>query len=146
MNTIVLDASVVAKWYIAEDAFEKAIQIRDAYLSGKLSVYSPTLLIYEIGNILTRHPSFTSEDSAAAFKSLLDLGLNLKDFTEPQILEKSFGISRQLQVTFYDATYVALAKEYDAKLITADEGLHNRIKEYCNSQLLSEVKLEELIG
>ncbi|MEM2840211.1 MAG: type II toxin-antitoxin system VapC family toxin [Candidatus Bathyarchaeia archaeon] len=143
---MVLDASVVAKWYIAEDAFEKAIQIRDAYLSGKLSVYSPTLLIYEIGNILTRHPSFTSEDSAAAFKSLLDLGLNLKDFTEPQILEKSFGISRQLQVTFYDATYVALAKEYDAKLITADEGLHNRIKEYCNSQLLSEVKLEELIG
>ncbi|MEM2107448.1 MAG: type II toxin-antitoxin system VapC family toxin [Candidatus Bathyarchaeia archaeon] len=102
--------------------------------------------MYEIGNILTRHPSFTSEDSASAFKSLLDLGLNLKDFTEPQILEKSFGISRQLQVTFYDATYVALAKEYYAKLITADEGLHNRIKEYCNSQLLSEVKLEELIG
>lgn len=51
-----------------------------------------------------------------------------------------------MQVTFYDAAYVALAKEYYAKLITADEELHNKIKEYCNSQLLSEVKPEELIG
>jgi len=93
---------------------------------------------------LTKHPSFTVEDSARAFKSLLDLGLKLRSFAESELLGKSFEISRQLRVTFYDATYVTLAKEYDAKLITADKDLHNKIKEYCDAQLLSETKPEEL--
>jgi len=72
------------------------------------------------------------------------LGLKLRSFAEPNLLGKSFEISRQLRVTFYDATYVALAKEYDATLVTADKDLHNKIKRYCKTQLLSETKPEEL--
>lgn len=139
-----MDASVVAKWYIVEEDSDRALQIRTLHSAGKLMLSSPVLIIYEIGNALTRHPSFTNEDSAKAFQSLLDLGLGLRSLAEPSLLEKTFEISRQLRMTFYDAAYVALARDYDAMLITADKDLHRKIKRHCRARILSETKPEEL--
>lgn len=139
-----MDASVVTKWYIMEEDFEKAVQIRDLHLSGRLTLSSPLLVVYEVGNALSKHPAFSEPDSAKAFQSLLDMGLDLRSFAESKLLGESFKISRQLQLTFYDATYVALAKEYDAVLITADRNLCSKIERHCRTELLSEMKSEEL--
>jgi predicted nucleic acid-binding protein len=139
-----VDASVVAKWYIAEEDSDRALQIRDLHSDGKLVLSSPVLIIYEVGNALTRHPRFTNEDSAKAFQSLMDLGLGLRSLAEPTLLEKTFEISRQLRITFYDAAYVALARDYDTMLITADKALHRNIKRHCRTRILGETKPEEL--
>ena len=48
---IVLDASVVAKWFIEEEDTEKAIEIRDKFVQGEIEVLVHSLLIYEIGNV-----------------------------------------------------------------------------------------------
>ena len=50
---IVLDASVVAKWFIEEENTEKAIEItiRDKFVRGEIEVLAPSLLIYEIRNV-----------------------------------------------------------------------------------------------
>ena len=48
---IVLDASVVAKWFIEEEDTEKAIEIRDKFVRGEIKILVPSLLIYEIGNV-----------------------------------------------------------------------------------------------
>lgn len=142
MKTIVVDASIVAKWYIAEEDSEKAVQIRDLHSAGKVSLSSPSLVIYEVGNALTRHPSFRSQDAARALQSLLDLELKLRSF-ESNLLGRTFQIARELGTTFYDAAYVALAN--DATLVTADKDLHKKIKRYpIKVQLLSETKPEEL--
>jgi len=139
-----VDASVVTKWYIIEEDFEKAVRIRDLHLSGRLTLSSPLLVVYEVGNALGKHPAFTESDSAKAFQSLLDVGLQLRSFAESKLLGESFKISRQLQLTFYDATYVALAKEYDAMLVTADRNLCSKIERHCRTELLGEMKPEEL--
>lgn len=139
-----MDASVAAKWFIVEEDSDRALEIRTLHSAGKLKLSSPVLIIYEIGNALTRHPSFTNEDSAKAFRSLLDLGLGLRSLADPSLIEKTFEISRQLQMTFYDAAYVALARDHDAMLITADKDLHRKIKRHCRARILSETKLEEL--
>jgi len=101
-------------------------------------------MIFEIGSTLTKHPSFTSQDSVKAFQSLLDLGIRLRSFVEPKLLGETYEISKQLQVTFYDASYVALAKERDAALVTADRVLYGKIKRYCKAQLLSDTTSSEL--
>lgn len=93
---------------------------------------------------MSRHPAFTEAESERAFQSFLDLGLKLRSFTEPKLLRLSFEISRELRITFYDAAYVALTKEYNATLITADRELHNKIKEYCDAQLLRNIVLAKL--
>jgi predicted nucleic acid-binding protein len=140
----VIDASVVAKWYITEADSDKATGIRDLQSAGKIILSSPLIIIYEIGNVLTRHPSFTSDDSVSAFQSLLDLGIKLRSFADPKLLGKSFEISKQLRVTFYDAMYVVLTKEEDAALITADKDLFIKARHYCKTQLLSDTKPERL--
>jgi len=97
------------------------------------------LLIYELGNTLAKHPSFTDDDSEKAFQSLLDMSLDLRSFADHKLLRKSFKASRELRITLYDALYVTLAKESQATLITADKELHNKVKRYCDTQLLGEV-------
>jgi predicted nucleic acid-binding protein len=74
----------------------------------------------------------------------LDLTLRLRSFAEAKLLERTFEVSRQLRVTFYDATYAVLAKESSAPLITADKDLRNKIRRYCDARLLSETRPEEL--
>lgn len=144
MRNMVIDASVVAKWYITEEDSDKAIQIRDLHSAGKIVLSSPLIVIYEIGNVLTKHPSFTSDSSASAFQSLLNLGIELRSFADTKLLGKSFEISKQLKVTFYDAMYVALTKEHDATLITADRDLLIKARQYCATQLLRETKPEKI--
>jgi predicted nucleic acid-binding protein len=139
-----VDASIVAKWYISEEDSEKAVQIRDLYAAGRLSLAAPLLVIYELGNALGKHPAYTEAESERAFQSFLDLSLKLRSPTEPKLLKTCFEVSRELRITFYDAAYVALTKEYDATLITADRELHDKIKEHCNAQLLRSTSLAKL--
>jgi len=122
-----------------EKDFEKALRIRDLHSAGEITLSSPMLVIYELGNTLAKHPSFTVDDSEKAFRSFLDLSLKLRSFAEHKLLRRSFEVSRELRITFYDALYVALAKECQATLVTADKELHDKIKRYCDTQLLSEV-------
>jgi len=74
------------------------------------------LVLYEVGNTPAKHPSFGNEDSARAFQSLLDLTLKLRSFADSNLLQKSFEISRHLRITFYDASYVAVAKENETSM------------------------------
>jgi predicted nucleic acid-binding protein len=137
-----VDASVVAKWYIAEEDSEKAVQIRDLHSAGKVTLTSPLLVLFEVGNALTKHPSFSGQDAAKAFQSLLDLGLKLRSFTEPSLLQSAFKISKEFGITFYDAAYAALTT--GGFLVTADKELYMKVKPICLVQLLSETKPEEL--
>jgi predicted nucleic acid-binding protein len=71
------------------------------------------------------------------------LGLELRSFAESSLLQNAFLISRELEMTFYDAAYVALTGDA-ACLITADKDLYMKAKARPGVQLLSETKPEEL--
>ena len=123
---IVLDASVVAKWFIEEENTEKAIEIRDKFVRGEIEVLVPSLLIYEIGNVFLKHPAKNSKDVENDFKALFDIGMEIVEINKPEIKDihknaKHFGI------TFYDAVYVTLALKEGCKLITADKKLKRKV-------------------
>jgi predicted nucleic acid-binding protein len=107
-----------------------------------VNLTSPLLVLYEVGNTLTKHPSFTDQDAERAFQSLLDLGLKLRSFAESSLLGSAFKISRELGMTFYDAAYVTLTA--GGPLVTADKELYMKTKEYCQVQLLGETNPQEL--
>lgn len=133
---LILDANVIAKWFIEEENTERALEIRDKFVGGKLTIIEPTLLLYELGNVFWKHPAKSSEDVELDFKALFNLGIEFFDVLKPAVLGTIHKTARNFDITFYDATYVALATELDCKLITADERLHTKVKGHLNVDLL----------
>jgi predicted nucleic acid-binding protein len=43
---IVVDASVVVKWFAVERGFEKALKLRDTHLRGLARLVAPNLILY----------------------------------------------------------------------------------------------------
>ena len=124
----VIDASVAAKLFIIEDYSDKALKIINAHIRGHLSLIAPTLIVYELGNIFWKHPQITEEKAYAFIKKFLDLQINLVDiYVDDDLLKNICNLSKNKDVTFYDASYIALAEKYNAKVITADIEICNKL-------------------
>jgi len=123
----VIDSSVVAKCFIVEDYSDKAVEVMNAHVEGHLSLSAPSLIVYELGNIFWRHPRITPEKAYEFIEKFLDLQIGLVDiWSDAELLKNACTISRTRNLTFYDASYLAIVKREGAKLVTADEYLHNK--------------------
>lgn len=143
MKEVVLDASVVAKWFIEEQDTEKALQVRDLYVDGKIGLITPVLILFELGNVLRKHPSFSIEDSERALEAFLNLKIDLRSFVEPTLLKKTYRLSKDLGITFYDASYLALARSLKLVLLTGDNDLYNKAVSSDSVALLSNLKVDD---
>jgi predicted nucleic acid-binding protein len=118
VTEVVLDASVVVKWFHAagETQVTAARSLRARFETGDLAVVVPRLLHLEIVNVAGRRWRWPQ-------KRLLDLALALEDLQldlrEPPLLTIAQWTARGL--TAYDACYVALAESVGVPLITDDD-------------------------
>jgi len=48
MPVVVVDASVVVKWFVYEGNSDKALEIRDEYISGELKLIAPEIINFEV--------------------------------------------------------------------------------------------------
>jgi len=134
----VLDTSVVIKWFRQGEVLaDRALDIRAAYLDGRALVFVPTLLAYELINLLRYKSDLTTEQVAQAAQSLLEMGL---DWVMPAApwLRRAAVIARDYDVTVYDAAFAALAETLDATLITADAQLATRMSASARVRFLGD--------
>jgi predicted nucleic acid-binding protein len=117
MTDVVLDASVVLKWFHAEDEehVEAARALRAAFETGTLVVYAPPLLNLEILNVAARRSGWDENRLTDLVESLGDLGFVVID---PDLSRVASWAARGL--TAYDAAYVALAEAEGIRLVTDD--------------------------
>lgn len=117
MNEVVLDASVVMKWFAgsAESGSREARLIRNQYEAGRLLVVVPSLIFLETLNIAARRWSWDGGALLELATALDDLGFNV---AEPGLRSVAVWSARGL--TAYDAAYVALAEQRDVPLVTDD--------------------------
>lgn len=118
MTELVLDASVVLKWFVSSDEAhsDRAREIRDRYRAGEISVTVPSLLFLELLNVAGRRWGWGEDALVQLASGLDDLGF---DVGEPALGSIAAWISRGL--TAYDAAYVALAETRGLPLITDDQ-------------------------
>jgi predicted nucleic acid-binding protein len=107
------------------------VRKQDAYglLKGNLTL---SLAKYEIGNALWKEALLLgriSLEEALEALSLLDRVLEIMEMVYPKRSDLTFRLAFDLQVTYYDASYVVASIENDAKLITSDVKLARRIGE-----------------
>ncbi len=137
-KTLVLDASAAAKWFLNEEDTEKALVLRDAHIDGRLNLAAPDLIVYEVANALNYHPKLTEADLDASLKDLLELDLELippsRDYSS-----QTARTARKMEISVYDASYIALSDIIATNLVTADRKLHEKISKKRQSYLLHEM-------
>jgi predicted nucleic acid-binding protein len=117
LNEVILDTSVVLKWFAEEQrGSEAAHGLRDDYEAGRLSVTVPALLFLELLNVAGRRWTW---DETALLELADSLGDLLFEVAEPELQLVASWVARGL--TAYDAAYVALAEERGLPLVTDDQ-------------------------
>ncbi|MFQ6041748.1 MAG: type II toxin-antitoxin system VapC family toxin [Candidatus Poribacteria bacterium] len=127
-KTYVLDTSVVVKWFVAEEDSDKADTFMLGFQKGEINVLVPTLLEYEVANVLwvKRREGISKEEAVEIMKDLEELNLPTK--TAFELMEQAQKFSYKYDVTIYDAMFLALAYQHSCEFITADKKLYNKVK------------------
>lgn len=119
---LVLDASVVVKWFSKEEDSEKAIELRDKFVNREVFIVCPDLVLYEVANALRYNKNLDENDISEAIGSLYDMEIDIIVPTK-EVMARAIKFAREFNITVYDAVYVSLADILNAKLITADKML-----------------------
>src|SRR5205809_4555857 len=123
-----LDSSVIAKWFVQEEDSDKALEIRDLFIQKKHRVSTISLLRYELGNVLWKHPAKRIESVREDFESLSEMAMPTLDVDGPKVLTRVVETARSLEITFYDGSDLRATQESKAAVVTAQQKLIGRLK------------------
>lgn len=130
-EVVVVDANIAIKWVLIETDSEIASALLAEWKKKEMVVYVPTLLTYEVTNILYREVRagrITSETAKNGINIILrtvspvysrNSVLNLRAMA----LAKHFGLPAT-----YDTHYLALAERKDCPFWTADARMWKVVK------------------
>lgn len=120
MKAIVADASVILKWVLSDSSEEdvtKAILLRTLACNRQVSIVVPSIWLFEVGNILSlKEPALAEK----MIKQIISFDLKEKAWST-EWLTKTLSLVSKFKVSFYDASYHALAIIEGGTFITADK-------------------------
>jgi predicted nucleic acid-binding protein len=125
--TVVVDASVAAKWVLDEQGSDRANTLR-----SESDLIAPTLIVAELGNALWKATvllGFSQTDALSAIRIVL-VPFN-RIIPLEQLRQRALELAIELKHPIYDCFYLALAERERAPLITADKrllGLRRKMK------------------
>jgi predicted nucleic acid-binding protein len=120
MKLVVPDASVLLKWVLPEEGepwVGEALRLRDDFETGRADLLVPSLWYYEAGNVLALHYAESAADRLAVLVGLCLSIAEPKEMWRVQTLD----LTKTHGVTFYDASYHALAILHNGVFVTSDE-------------------------
>lgn len=118
MRELVLDASVVLKWFRTEGErhSNEARALRADFEAGRAFAFVPGLLFTEIINVAGRRWRLEADRLEELAATLPNLGFEVVDTDLRRVARWTAS-----GLTAYDATYVAVAEQTGAVLVTDDE-------------------------
>ena len=143
MREIVIDASVVVKWYIKEIDSDKALLLRDRFIGGMVELYVPPLLYFEVLNALKYSQLFKTNELEDAGESLENYGfkvITLKNEIRNQMIQ----IAIKYDLSIYDASYIGLSTSLDMLFCTADEKIIKKLPPTLKKKVKSLKNVEEI--
>ncbi len=123
---VVADASVMAKWLRTEkeEYIEQANAMLDDLQNGHIELYAPELAKYEIGNFLKRR-KLLAREAKASLATYYSIPIIFIQETK-ELADKTYKFADELNITYYDASYLSLAEELNSALITENIKHHGR--------------------
>jgi predicted nucleic acid-binding protein len=124
LSLYVVDANVVAKWFVPEPLSDAAGRLLD----DEHELASPDLLWPEIGSVVwkkSRTGEITVQEASRIIAALDTCPLTV--FPSRLVLGGALEIAFATGRSVYDSVYVALAVALECRLATADERLANAL-------------------
>ncbi|MBC6424789.1 MAG: type II toxin-antitoxin system VapC family toxin [Hormoscilla sp. SP12CHS1] len=125
MSRYVVDANVVAKWFIPEEYADMALRL----LNESHELLAPDYVLAELGNILWKK-IMLGDISQAEAQSILPAFRLLSVQLHPieSRLGQALEMAANFQRSIYDCFYLTLAVEYQCQMITADRKFYNALQ------------------
>ncbi len=117
---IVLNSSVVVKWFSTETKSVEALKLLDLYIEGTVELTVSEILICEVGNALSYKPDYDTQRWKTALAQLFNLHMNMTHLNE-NLANRTGEIAYEGKITFYEAMPIAIAENKKTVSITADE-------------------------
>jgi len=127
VKTLVLDASVAAKWFLpaaGEPLTSEAQDLLVRFTHGQIRFFVPDLFWPELGSVLWKAAVHRRITHAQAEKSIaLARQLGLLILPGVDLIERALSLALESGRSVYDSMYIAAAIEKSVELVTADEKL-----------------------
>lgn len=121
---LVVDSSACAKWFFEEEHRAEALRL----LQPGRRFRAPDLLPAEIGSIAWKkctRKEITADQATAALAAFRKVPVDLMPATE--LARAALSLALTLGHPFYDCLYLALAEREQARVVTADKRLRNKL-------------------
>ena len=116
---VVVDSSVIVKWVNRENEqdLDEADSLLNDVLVGRVELIAPELAKYEVGNVLLAAKKLEVGKAKKVFEIFYSLPVQFIAETLGHA-EETYATGSKSGITYYDASFVALAKKEGAILIT----------------------------
>jgi predicted nucleic acid-binding protein len=126
----VVDASVVAKWFLPEPHKDNAERLLRDFLNETVELTAPDLLIVEVGSLLWKRSTLRKEISAAqaaeSYRKFLSLDIQVHPSS--RLASAALKLAATEKHPIYDMVYIALAEQNACDFVTADEKLLHALR------------------
>ncbi len=136
MNKVILDNSVIVKWYLQdEESSDQAFKIFQDLIDKKIILSEPYLIYYEFNNVINiavKRGRIGIKDAINAielFNSLPVIKYNFLDEHYKNIFKNAVDLG----ISSYDSSYISLAKEINTPFFTVDKDLITKCKSFSNN-------------
>src|SRR3954447_22265395 len=136
MTMLVIDASVVAKWFFPEEYSTESRRL----LSPRRTLLAPDLIWSEVGNVAwkrVRRGEMSAEESTQFIADLIRLPLDT--IPTQTLLAPALELAIATDRTVYDCMYLALAMDRKCRFVTANERFVNALSSTPLAKLVRHV-------
>lgn len=116
---VIVDSSIIVKWLNTTDEqyVEEANNLLNDALNRKVELLAPELAKYEVGNVLLKGKQLTSQEAYISLATVHALPISFIPDSE-ELAKETYAQAYTNNITYYDASFLALAKHHNVNLIT----------------------------
>jgi len=133
-TNVVIDNSLLAKAFLEEEESDFVRKLLKMGLNYQVNIMAPSLIFFELVNVLSKALKDPDKTMLALnrFKKFVISIVDPEMKTVSEILKDVCS----KKISYYDASYHALAKDFDATFLTADREYYEIMKDRGNIMLL----------
>lgn len=132
---VILDTSVVVKWFFKENEknAKNADLILQKYFKNEIRIIAPELLLFELTNTINNKSSKNKDLQFKIIDKIFDMGIVF--YINKEILKSALKIAFDTNESVYDCIFIATAEYFGGEFVTDDKKLYENYNKYSHKKI-----------